>query len=158
MIERALLGVPGLLALAAGAALAGGLPAAAVGLAATPILAATTLRPRWADGPTLVAAALIIQVAAADERAWWRTMISALLLAVVLTTGEIAQTGARHTAWGAALAVHVWPGRSSLIGIATLTGAATAVVHDATAAAILTGLAAGAALATLQLTRKLSRD
>lgn len=149
MIERALIGLPGLVALAAGAVLAGGLPAAVVASVAALVLAAAVVRPGWTDVPTLVAAALIIQVAVADERAWWRAFIAALLLAAVLVTTEIAQTGARHTGWQAAHGVHGRAALASLIGITTVTGAATAIVHDATLAAILIGLAAAAALVTL---------
>jgi hypothetical protein len=54
--------------------------------------------------------------------------------------------------------VHGRPGLSSLIGIATVTGAATEVVHDATLAAVVICIAAGAALVTLQPTHTLSRD
>jgi hypothetical protein len=141
-----------------GAILAGGLPAAIVAAVAALVVAATVLGPRWADGPTLVAAALIAQVAVADERRRWRAFVAALLLGVVLTSSEIAQTGARHTGWSAAVGVHGRPALASLIGIGAVTGAATAVVHDATLAAVLIGLAAAAALVTLQLTHKLLRN
>ena len=157
MIERALIGLHGLFALAGGAILAGGPTAAVIAAVATLVLAATVLRPAWADGPTLVAAALIIQVAVADERAWWRTLGAALLLFVVLTAGEIAQTGAWHAGWRTANGVHRRPALASLIGIATVTGGVTAVVHDATLTAVLIGLAAAAALVALQLTHKVIR-
>lgn len=157
MIERALIGLPGLFALTAGAILARGPAAAVIAALATLVLATTVLRPAWADGPTLVAAALIIQAAVADERASWRALGAALLLFVVLTAGEIAQTGAWHVGWRTANGVHRQPGLASLVGIAVVTGAAAAVVHDATLAAVLIGLAAAAVLVALQLTHKVIR-
>jgi hypothetical protein len=84
--------------------------------------------------------------------------LRALLLAAVIATSEIAQTGAWHTGRRVALGVHQRPAVTSLLGIAAITGAATAVVHDATLAAVLIGLAAAAALLAQLLTQKLLRE
>lgn len=149
MIERALIGIPALLALGAGAALAGGLPALIVGAIGVVVLATTVTRPGWANGPTLVAAALITQVAVADERAWWRAVIAALLLAAVLITSEIAQIEAWHACWRPSLDAHRRAGLAILIGIAVVTGAAGTVLHGTTLATLLIGLGAGAAVLTV---------
>jgi hypothetical protein len=96
-----------------------------------------------------VAAGLIVEVAVADERSWWRALAAALLLAAVLATGEMAQTAARHAGWAAAFTAHRRAGLASMIGIAAVTGAAAVVAHDATLAAVRIGIAAAAALLTL---------
>ena len=65
----------------------GGLPAYLV--AAALVLAVALSQPGWVPGPPLVAAGLIVEVAVADERSWWRTLVAALRLAVVLAAGEV---------------------------------------------------------------------
>jgi hypothetical protein len=136
----------GVLALAAGAAIAGGLAAViCAGVAALILLAAPT-RPAWQTGPTVVAAALIVQVGLADERAWWRAWLAALVLVIFLAGSEIAQTGAWRAGWQSAARAHQPAGVISLIGIAVTTTAATATVHDPALTTLLIGLAAAATL------------
>jgi hypothetical protein len=139
----------GLLVLAAGAAIADGLPAViCAGIASLVLLAAAT-RPAWPTGPTVVAAALIIQVGLADERASWRAWLAALVLAIFLAGSEIAQTGAWRAGWQPAMRAHRRAGAVVLVSIAVTTAAATATVRDSALTTLLIGLAAAATLITV---------
>jgi hypothetical protein len=139
----------GVLALAAGAAIAGGLAAViCAGVAALILLAAAT-RPAWPTGPTVVAAALIVQVGLADERAGWRTWLAALVLAIFLAGSEIAQTGAWRAGWQPAMRAHRRAGAVVLVSVAVPSAAATATVPDPALTTLLIGLAAAATLITV---------
>jgi hypothetical protein len=153
MIERMLLAAPALVALAIEYAIGGGLPAAAVAIAsgAVAVAVAATLRPGWAAG-TVVAAGLIVETAVASERSWWRTAIAAALLATVLITGELCQTGVDRSSSITSLRVHSRALIVCVIGVAAVLGGAAVNSGGATLAAVLLGIAAAATLVALLLT------
>jgi hypothetical protein len=147
MTARILAVLPGVVAVSVGAVLANGLGASIVAALTLPVLIALGLHPQWSAGPTLVAGALIIELAVADHQSWWRTLVMALLLAMVLVTGEAAQTSARMHIFLA----HRRGMSAALLGAIVVTATSTAPTDDADVAALLTGVAVAAALLALTL-------
>lgn len=138
------MGIVGLAVLGTGAALGGGLPALTCAILGAVMLAATVLWPRWAAGPTLIAAALVAQVIVGEDRAWWRVWAAVLLLTVYLGASETAQTAAWRGGWRPAILPHLAPGATAVVGAGVILGCGALALHGTTVVSIALGLAAAA--------------